>query len=65
MSTSRRHYCFITQHGAPEFIRSDNGSEFIALELQAWLARKLEAGQGRIPTYFDSGFADERGREFS
>ncbi len=28
----------ITQHGAPEFIRSDNGSEFIAHELQAWLA---------------------------
>ena len=28
----------ITQHGAPEFIRSDNGSEFIAKELQAWLA---------------------------
>ena len=24
--------------GAPEFIRSDNGSEFIAKELQAWLA---------------------------
>ena len=28
----------IEQHGAPEFIRSDNGSEFIAHELQAWLA---------------------------
>jgi len=28
----------ITQHGAPEFIRSDNGSEFIAHELQTWLA---------------------------
>lgn len=28
----------ITQHGAPEFIRSDNGSEFIAHELQQWLA---------------------------
>ena len=28
----------IAQHGAPEFIRSDNGSEFIAHELQAWLA---------------------------
>ena len=28
----------ITQHGAPEFIRSDNGPEFIAKELQRWLA---------------------------
>ena len=28
----------ITQHGAPEFIRSDNGSEFIAKALQRWLA---------------------------
>ena len=25
-------------HGAPEHIRSDNGSEFIATELQRWLA---------------------------
>jgi putative transposase len=28
----------IEQHGAPEYIRSDNGSEFIAKELQRWLA---------------------------
>ncbi len=28
----------IHQHGAPEFIRSDNGSEFIAHDLQRWLA---------------------------
>ena len=28
----------ITQHGAPEFIRSANGSEFIAKALQHWLA---------------------------
>ena len=28
----------IAQHGAPEFIRSDNGSEFIAKELQHCLA---------------------------
>lgn len=27
----------IEQHGAPEFIRSDNGSEFIAKEVQQWL----------------------------
>jgi len=30
----------ITQHGAPEFIRSDNGPEFIAKELQHWLAEQ-------------------------
>ncbi len=28
----------IAQHGAPAYIRSDNGSEFIAKELQRWLA---------------------------
>ena len=28
----------IALHGAPEYIRSDNGSEFIAKELQRWLA---------------------------
>ncbi len=28
----------ITLHGAPENIRSDNGSEFIAKEIQRWLA---------------------------
>jgi putative transposase len=28
----------IAEHGAPEFIRSDNGSEFIAHDLQQWLA---------------------------
>ena len=28
----------IAQHGAPEFIRSDNGAEFIATALQQWLA---------------------------
>ena len=27
----------IEQHGAPEYIRSDNGSEFIERSLQAWL----------------------------
>jgi len=28
----------IVRHGAPDYIRSDNGSEFIAKELQCWLA---------------------------
>ena len=30
----------IAEHGAPEFIRSDNGPEFIAKELQQWLAEQ-------------------------
>lgn len=28
----------IAEHGAPEYLRSDNGSEFIAKEVQHWLA---------------------------
>lgn len=28
----------IAEHGAPEYLRSDNGSEFIAHEVQQWLA---------------------------
>lgn len=30
----------ITEHGAPQFIRSDNGPEFIAKDLQRWLAEQ-------------------------
>ena len=30
----------IAEHGAPEFIRSDNGPEFVAQELQQWLAEQ-------------------------
>ena len=30
----------VTQHGAPAWVKSDNGSEFIAHTLQAWLAGK-------------------------
>ncbi len=30
----------IEQPGAPEFIRSENGPEFIAKELQRWLAEQ-------------------------
>ena len=36
----------IAQHGAPEFIRSDNGPEFIAKDLQHWLAEhKIKTGR--------------------
>ena len=31
----------IEQHGAPEYLRSDNGSEFIAKIVQQWLAEHL------------------------
>jgi len=30
----------VTQQGAPEFIRSDNGLELIAQALRRWLAEK-------------------------
>lgn len=30
----------IAEHGAPEYLRSDNGPEFIAKEVQRWLADK-------------------------
>jgi transposase InsO family protein len=40
----------ITQHGAPAFLRSDNGPEFIAREVQRWLA------QNHVQTiYIDPG----------
>ena len=40
----------IEQHGAPEYLRSDNGSEFIARTVQQWLA------ENRIKTiYIDPG----------
>lgn len=32
-------YLLFLKHGKPEYLRSDNGSEFIARELQAWLKK--------------------------
>ena len=32
-------YPLLLEHGKPEYIRSDNGSEFVAAPLQAWLTR--------------------------
>ena len=40
----------IQEHGAPAFLRSDNGPEFIAKEVQRWLA------QNKVKTiYIDPG----------
>ncbi len=36
----------VAEHGAPEFLRSDNGPEFIARRVQAWLA------QAGVATYY-------------
>jgi len=32
-------YPLILKHGKPEYIRSDNGPEFVAIALQEWLTR--------------------------
>jgi len=32
-------YRLLLKHGKPEYIRSDNGSEFIAAALQLWLRK--------------------------
>lgn len=43
------------EHGIPEYIRSDNGPEFVAKELRKWLRRLLSGGGffddslGKIP----------------
>ena len=56
------------QHGAPTYLRSDNGPEFIALALQAWLAEQhtqthyIEKGspwQNGFRESFHSRFRDE------
>lgn len=40
----------VSRHGAPQFLRSDNGPEFIAHAVRAWLA-----GQGTTTYYIDPG----------
>ena len=40
----------VAEHGAPEYLRSDNGPEFIARKVQAWLA-----GQKIRTLYIDPG----------
>jgi putative transposase len=48
----------LAQHGAPGYIRSDNGPEFIAVALRLWLA-----GQGVQTLYIDPGSPWQNGRE--
>lgn len=45
-------------HGAPEFLRSDNGPEFVALAVQSWLAQHQTA-----TLYIDPGCPWQNGYE--
>lgn len=48
----------VTRNGAPTYLRSDNGAEFVALAVQAWLARR------QIRTlYIDPGCPWQNGKE--
>ena len=44
------------RHGAPEYLRSDNGGEFIAARLKGWLARR-----GTQTVYVEPGHPWENG----
>jgi len=46
----------ILERGAPEYIRSDNGSEFVAKRLQKWIDK-----QGVKPIYIKPGHPWENG----
>jgi putative transposase len=48
----------VAQHGAPNYLRSDNGAEFVATAVQAWLA---EAGVKTL--YIDPGKPWQNGKE--
>lgn len=48
----------VAKHGAPDYLRSDNGSEFVALALQAWL------GHHQITAlYIDPGCPWQNGKD--
>lgn len=47
------------RHGAPAYLRSDNGGEFIAARLQAWLARRGTATVHIEPGHpWENGYAE-------
>jgi putative transposase len=48
----------ITQHGAPAYLRSDNGAEFVATALQGWLTQ-----HGIQALYIDPGKPWQNGKE--
>lgn len=48
----------VAQHGAPKYLRSDNGAEFVATALQGWLA---QAGVQTL--YIDPGKPWQNGKE--
>lgn len=45
-------------YGTPNYLRSDNGAEFVALSVQGWLAR-----QGIVPLYIDPGCPWQNGKD--
>lgn len=45
-------------HGAPAYVRSDNGAEFIAVAVQLWLKK-----QGIEPLYIDPGSPWQNGKD--
>jgi putative transposase len=48
----------VAEHGAPDYLRSDNGSEFVAQAVQAWLAHQ------QITTlYIDPGCPWQNGKD--
>jgi len=54
----RRLEDLITRYGAPAYLRSDNGPEFVAIAIQAWLARQQIA-----TLYIDPGCPWQNGKE--
>ena len=47
------------RHGAPAYVRSDNGGEFIAARLQTWLARQSTATIHIAPGHpWENGYAE-------
>jgi transposase InsO family protein len=53
------------RHGAPAYVRSDNGGEFIAARLQTWLARQSTATLHSAPGHpWENGYAESFNGKF-
>ena len=48
----------VATHGAPAYVRSDNGAEFVAVAVQLWLAK-----QQIQPVYIDPGCPWQNGKD--